>query len=64
VEKEIKEEHDVRSERTFSGFYRRMLLPTGVTPDQVQATLKDGVLEVHIQRPAEARPEPKTIAVN
>jgi HSP20 family protein len=64
AEKEIKEEDYVRSERTFGSFYRRMPLPTGVTPDQVQATLTDGVLEVHVQRPAEAKPEPKTIAVN
>lgn len=64
AETEIKEEDYFRSERSFGSFFRRMALPAGVTPEQIQANLKDGVLEVRIPKPAEAGSEPKKIPVN
>jgi HSP20 family protein len=63
AESEAKDEDYYRSERSFGSFYRRMPLPAGVTPEQIQANLKDGVLEVRVPRPAEAKPEAKKIEV-
>jgi HSP20 family molecular chaperone IbpA len=40
-----------------------MPMPTGVTAEQIEATLKDGVLEVRVPKPAEAKPETQTIEV-
>ena len=40
----------VKSERTFSGFYRSMILPSKVMPDKVKASYKNGILEVRIQK--------------
>lgn len=63
AESEAKDEDYYRSERSFGSFYRRMPLPAGVTPEQIQATLKDGVLEVRVPKPAEAKTEAKKIEV-
>jgi HSP20 family protein len=63
AESEVKDEDYYRSERSFGSFYRRMALPTGVTPEQIQATLNDGVLEVRIPKPAEVKTEAKKIQV-
>ncbi len=63
AESEVKDEDYYRTERSYGSFYRRMALPAGVTSEQIQATLKDGVLEVQIPRPAEAKPEVKKISV-
>jgi HSP20 family protein len=63
AESEVKEEDYYRSERTFGSFYRRMPLPTGVTAEQIQATLTEGVLEVTMPKAAESKPEAKKITV-
>src|SRR5262249_24907636 len=63
AESEVKDEDYYRSERRFGSFYRRMPVPTGVTPEQIEAALADGVLEVRIPKPAEAKAEPKKIPV-
>jgi HSP20 family protein len=63
AESEVKDEDYYRSERSYGSFYRRMPLPAGVTPEQIQANLKDGVLEVRVPKAAEAKAEPKKIAV-
>ena len=63
AESEIKDEDYYRSERSFGSFYRRMPLPAGVTAEQIQANLKDGVLEVRVPKPAEATSEAKKIEV-
>ena len=49
------------SERFSGTFCRRFLLSAAVETDQITATYKDGVLEVHIPKAAEA--QPKRIAV-
>jgi HSP20 family protein len=63
AESEVKEENYFRMERSVGSFYRRMPLPAGVTQDQIEATLKDGVLEVHIPKPVEAKPQPTKVEV-
>lgn len=54
--KEVKEETYYRTERTFGSFYRSVPLPWEVTPEQIKATLTDGVLEVHIPKPVATVP--------
>ena len=44
------------SERRFGSFSRIVQLPTQVDPDHVDATFKDGVLSVRLNKHAEARP--------
>jgi hypothetical protein len=44
-------------------FYRRMPLPAEVKPEQIQASMTDGVLEVRVPRPAESKPEARKITV-
>lgn len=63
TESEVKEDAYYRMERTSGSFYRRMPLPTEVKPDQIQASLTDGVLEVRIPRPTENKPESTKIPV-
>jgi HSP20 family protein len=64
AESEVEQEDYYRTERTYGSFYRRTQLPAGVTSDQIQANLTDGVLEVQIPVPVEAKPETKTVQVN
>jgi HSP20 family protein len=45
-----------RVERAFGSFSRSLTLPQGVDPDRIEASFKDGVLEVRIPKPAEAKP--------
>jgi HSP20 family protein len=42
--------------REFRSYYRAATLPTGVDPDKVIATYRNGVLEIHIPRKEEAKP--------
>jgi HSP20 family protein len=51
-EHEDKDHDYVRMERSYGSFYRRIPLDFDVTPDQITATLKDGVLEVRIPEPS------------
>lgn len=44
------------------GYRRRFALPAGISGDAVTAELKDGVLNVRLAKPAEAKP--KRIEVN
>ena len=61
AETERKEEHYVRRERRYGSFMRSMALPPGVDPKQIQAHTKDGVVEVTIPLPKEAKKEKVTI---
>jgi HSP20 family protein len=63
AETEVKEEDYYRMERTYGTFYRRMALPFETTAAQIEATFKDGVLEVKIPKPVETKVEPKKIAI-
>jgi HSP20 family protein len=63
-EQEVRDENYYRSERSFGSFYRRLPLPEGVKPNQINASFNDGVLEIHIPKPAEQQqPERKKISV-
>lgn len=48
-----KTEHYVRRERHVGSFSRSMTMPRGVKPEDIEATVADGVLEVTIPLPKE-----------
>jgi HSP20 family protein len=52
-EESEEEEKDnyLRRERRYGSASRSITLPRGVTPDQVQSTCKDGVVEVSVPKP-------------
>jgi HSP20 family protein len=52
AEKEEKEEEFYRKERTFARCERSLKLPAEVKADDAKASLKDGVLEVHLPKSA------------
>ena len=45
------------SERPYGSFVRSLTLPKGVDSDEIKADYKDGVLELHIPKPAEVKPK-------
>ncbi len=49
-------------ERPYGSFVRTLTLPKGVDTDQIKADYHDGVLELHIPKPAEIKP--KKIAIS
>lgn len=50
TEKEEKEEEFYKKERTFARFERSLTLPAEVRAEEARASLKDGVLEVHLPK--------------
>jgi HSP20 family protein len=50
AEKEVKEEHYFRSERSYGHIFRALTLPEGCDVDQIDAKVKDGVLLVEIPK--------------
>lgn len=48
-------------ERTFGRFERRLKVPEGTDPDQITASMDDGVLSLIVPKPA--RLQPRTISV-
>ncbi len=58
----IREEHYRRLERSYRSFYRRLPLPEPVEPEQIEASFKDGVLEVRLPAPKE-QPKAHKIAL-
>jgi HSP20 family protein len=59
--KEEKDKDYVRRERRFGSFYRAMALPAGVDAEKIEAKTRDGVVEVRIPLPTEAKKEPVRI---
>jgi HSP20 family protein len=55
AEKEGKEEDYYVSERWAGSFSRSLSLPPGVDPEKIQASFKNGVLEVHLPKTKEAK---------
>lgn len=51
-EREAKEEAEdyYCSERWAGNFYRTVTLPSGIDPGKIEATFKNGVLEVHVPK--------------
>jgi HSP20 family protein len=56
--KEEKEENFIRRERRYGSFSRSIALPAGVEADKIDATYKDGVLEVTIPTPEATKAAP------
>ena len=54
---EVSREQYHRFERRFGSFSRTVGLPQGVSEDSIQATYKDGVLEVHVPKPEQPKPK-------
>ena len=54
-EEEVKEEDYYRCERTFGAFSRSVELPVGVQADKVNASFKNGVLEIRLPKTEEAK---------
>jgi HSP20 family protein len=50
------EEHYQRRERAYGSFQRSFVLPTMVDQEHVQATYKDGILELHLPKSEAAKP--------
>jgi HSP20 family protein len=59
--KEGKDKRYVRRERSYHSFTRSLVLPPGVDPEKIEATCKDGVVEVTVPLPA--KEEPRVIQV-
>ena len=55
-EKEEKEKKYHRVERSYGSFLRSFALPDNADPNQVNAQYRDGVLTVHVQKTAQAKP--------
>jgi len=53
-----------RVERAFGRFSRSLRLPEGVTAEGIQANFDNGVLEVHIQKPEQRKPQKVAISVS
>jgi len=52
LEEEKRDQNYHLTERSYGSFYRELLLPRGVDPSSVRATMSKGVLKVTIPRPA------------
>jgi HSP20 family protein len=50
------------AERPYGSFVRTLTLPKGVDSDQIKADYTDGVLTLHIPKPAEIKPKKIAIA--
>ena len=62
-EHEMKEDRFYRYERRFGTFARAIGLPQGVTEEDISARYGNGVLEVHVRKPEEAKPRRIQIAL-
>jgi HSP20 family protein len=61
---EVSEEKYHRFERRFGSFSRTVGLPQGVSEDDITAKYADGVLEVRVPKPAEAKPKRITVGAD
>ncbi len=50
-----KEKKYFTRQRVYEGFYKRILLPVKVRPEQARAKLENGVLEIHIPKSEAAK---------
>lgn len=60
---ELEEEHFQRIERRYGTFTRTVGLPQGVNEEAITATYVDGVLEVHVPKPARSLPKKVAIGI-
>jgi len=60
---EVHEGNYYRRERSFGCFQRSFTLPEMVNPDLIKAKFKDGVLEIEVPKPEEAKPKQVSVKV-
>ncbi len=53
-----------RTERSYGKFYRRLLLPDGVDPEDANATFRDGVLEITMNAPKRTESKPRRVQIS
>ena len=63
TEHEAKKDGYYRIERSAGAFARSLTLPDGVDAERVTASFANGVLDIHIPKPAQARPRRVQIGV-
>jgi HSP20 family protein len=51
-------------ERVSGKFTRSFYVPHTVKSDEIKATYRDGILEVHVPKAEEAKPRQITVSVN
>ncbi len=56
-EKEIKQENYHRVERAYGSFQRSFTLPSTIKQEAIEATFKDGILEVSLPKAEEVKPK-------
>jgi HSP20 family protein len=61
---EASEQNYYRFERRFGSFSRTVGLPQGVNEDSISADYRNGVLEVHVKKPEQAKPRRIEIGAN
>lgn len=62
-EKEVKEENYHRVERAYGSFQRFFTLPSTIKQEGIEATFKDGILEISLPKAEEAKPKKVKIQV-
>jgi HSP20 family protein len=62
-ETEVKEKDYYRSERVTGEFYRSIALPEGADASKIEASYRNGVLEIKLPQPAPAKSEATKIEV-
>jgi HSP20 family protein len=62
-EKEVKEESYHRVERAYGSFQRSFTLPSTIKQDAIEASFKDGILEISLPKAEEAKPKQIKIQV-
>jgi HSP20 family protein len=62
-ERKAEQEAFYRMERFYGRFYRRIPLPAEVKPEEIKATYKEGILEVHIPVPKADKLEVKKVKI-
>ncbi len=55
-EEDVKEEDYYYSERSYGSFARTLSFPAKVQTDKVKASFKDGILEIHLPKAEETKP--------
>jgi len=63
IDPDIEEQRYIRRERCFGTFQRSFALREPVAPDRIKARFNNGVLTVHVVRPAEELPRQITVDV-
>ena len=63
LQHEERKEGYYRVERATGRFSRSLTLPEGVSADGIQANFDNGVLEVHIQKPEQRKPQKVAISI-